>query len=237
MKYHTKSSLLIRVLKATDCALFAMLCAAGLWIPLRSEKKIFAASALLFLSVLIFLLLLDRRTRKRQIKNIREAVRNAIRIEKIMLLPDEEVQKTLIETDCVLIRRTDAGESDIVSALRQNPRMIAVPCDTDRFTSLIRTHAPHVRLIGREVLLKRFSVDCTEEEIETRMQPNKKARIRFSIRIRGNQSKFFVLGGLFLLLSFIVRCPVYYRMLSSACFILGAFAALIGRTRQKEADQ
>ena len=228
----THAPLAIRILKGIDSVVFSALLTAAVWIPFRGTAKITLACTLVFFSAALLLVWLDRTDRKRRERMRRSEAERAIRTERLLLLSDEEIRSALHMSDLIFIRRTDAGESDLLAAIKRRPACIAVPCETQSFRALLDTHAPQIRLIGLDELLCAAPVSCSEEEIDSRLHTaGKRLKWRFRPRalLHAGSFRLFALGILLLVLSLVWRYKIYYRLLSSACFtasvISGAFDA------------
>ena len=217
------------VFRVVDHIVFAAICAAAIRIPLRADDRVTLACAFVMFAVFTALIWIDRRTdRKKAACRLKETA-EAIRIEKLLLKTDAEIRAALHEPGLVFIRRTDAGESDMLEAIRAGARCILVVRNAERFRLLIATHAPQTRLMEARDQLEALGVVCTEREAQARLKAAQKPRAK-RLRLRsmggGGAIRFFALGILLLVLSLAWKHKIYYRLLSAACF---AASYLAGR--------
>ena len=212
-----------KALRFFDRLIFSVICAAALWIPLRRNDYGMLACSAVLMSVLLLLVLIDRkRAKEAEIRRI-ETVKNTIRLEKLLLTDDEIVRKALHAPDLCFIRKTDAGESDLLDAVRNGKRCILLIGETERFRPLIDLHAPETRLIDARTCIDAIGLGCTEAEAIERLaalqKPDRK-RICFHDLTHNGRLRFILLGILLLVLSLVWKHKIYYRLLSAVCFAI-----------------
>lgn len=225
-----------RVLSVLDRLVFCALCAAAVLIPLQRHRYAAVFAVLCGASVLLLLSALDKRAAKKEAGRIRAETARAIRLEKLLMLPDEAIRAALNEPSLLFLRSEHPSGAEILAALRSHPRVLAHLTDPAEIEPLIRAYSPETRLLDADALLNGLSLSCTEEEVDRRQSfASKKRRnpLRFSWHALGNRRKFLLLGTLLLVLSLVWKYKIYYRLLASLCFTMTAFSGGFGEQNRR----
>ena len=218
-----------------DRLAFAALCTAAVLVPLRRRRYALVSAMLIGAAILSVLLALDRRNAKKEAARNRRETARTIRLEKLLLKSDAEIARTISEPSFVLLRSEHPSTGEVLSALRERPRCLAVLTDAERIAPLLAAYAPNTRLLDADALLRSAPVSCTESEVDRRLaavQPKRKKPFRPSLFAITSRWKFLLLGTLLLVLSLAFRYKIYYRLLSAACFGMSAFSGLFAFQKQ-----
>lgn len=229
-------NLLRRIPAALDRLAFSALCALAVLIPLRRHDRAALIAVLTFFAALLVLVALDRRRAAFAREVLYKETERAIRLEKLLLLPEDAIRTALDEPSLILLRSENPSVGEITEALRMRPRVLCVLSNPAPLKPLIETHAPGTRLIGADALLDAARISCTQKEIEDRLSAQRAARQkrrRFPIRLYGGAWRFLLLGTLLLVLSLLWKHKIYYRLLSCLSFGMSVISGTFGFQKQR----
>lgn len=219
-----------------DKLVFSAICAAALWIPFRQNDSWMLICSAVLMSVLLLLILFDRKKAREEEMFRLETIKKTIRLEKLLLADDEKICAALHEPDLYFIRKTDAGESDLLAAVRNGNRCILFIGEADRFQPLIKLHAPDTRLIDARACMDSIGIECSDAEAIERLaalQKPRRKRIRFQDLPYNGRLRFILLGTLLFVLSYVWKYKIYYRLLAMACFVIPVISGTFGRLSKR----
>lgn len=209
--------------KAIDIVVF--MCLAVLTISLFLMGNTNRVKITVLLSFAVFLLtVFAEYTRSRILKKKRyQQVRNEILIEKVLLLSNKELGKYLHVSKFQFIRKKAPEQSEILYALHMHPTLLICMKRTENIERLVKYYEPQVRIVTVRELAESLPFTCSEDEIKQRVDnidfAHKTAnRSRNVLRVTWN--RYFLLGTLLLVLSFLFRHKIYYRFLASISLFL-----------------
>ena len=134
---------------------------------------------------------------------------------RILLLSDEDLGMKMGEKRFRLIRKAEPDMFDVLEAIRSGAESIGVFCTASRIREIVSRNAPNVRVIDRFALLRAF-----DPEFVAGKSTSLPVLLLNRIRVRG---KYFVLGIICMILSWILNFKIYYRLIAAFCLIIGIF--------------
>lgn len=144
----------------------------------------------------------------------------------ILLLSDEDLGMKMGEKRFRLIRKAEPDMFDVLEAIRSGAESIGVFCTAKRMREIVSRYAPNVRVIDRFALLRAF-----DPEYVAGKSASLPILLLNRFRARG---KYFVLGIIFIMLSWILDFKIYYRLIAAICLIIGIFTGFFGHMFERK---
>lgn len=220
-----------RIVRSLDLLFCSVVITLTVWIPFRRDHRAIALGILAFVGVLGIILLFAYRKRRNEEAEKRKAVQREIQFEKLMLVTDETMQKSLHVSDLYVLRGKTIDPNSALAAIRSSARTVACVGDMNGTERLFQAYTPETKLISLDELIERLRPSCSSEEIDAHLRPNQRKRpgIRQILKT-ATGNKYLLLGILLYALSFILKYQLYYRLIGSLCFGLSALTTVFRHT-------
>ena len=220
--------------RCTDAVLFGGMLSASVLLLVPHAKLSWMAWLALTAAFMPLLLLFDCRTEANRKRKERERIVQTIRTEKLLMMEDAQIRQAIGAGRIVCIRSLVPQKHEILQAIAQRPDVLICMGDGREAAALLRAYRKDARLINEAELLRLMQPDVSEEEIarrfeKTRGKPSVRTFLRRIMHVPVN--RYLLLGTLLLVLSFLGRYKIYYRLLSSACLLFGGIKGVLGREK------
>ena len=208
---------------AADSVVFILLSALATSVLFRKSRyhSLIAVLFALFLSLLT--VLIESRKRKRNRRMRIDKAKTEIRKEALLLLTDAEIKEITGFEDLVFIRKEQPETAEILSALSVKPKHLLCTDPNGRISFLVQRYSPETQIHAVQSLAETYLPEPSDGEAEERIRDASNAR-RSSVRNttfrRVPFGRYFLLGTLLLVLSFVTDHKIYYRLLSAICMSL-----------------
>lgn len=204
----------------TDTAVFSFILSVSIALLLHAHRKP-AILALLFLGVFILCLIFHIRIaadrKRREIDNEEDRRK----LELLLLMNDREIGKALGTDSFRMIRRAAPDEYDMLNAIRTGAKTIGIVKKTTEAETCLNRNAPDVELIdSRELIRRIFSTSIADNY-----------RTSDITAFLNRVNKYFWLGGILFLSSFIAGFKIYFRMIACICLIIAPFSGFFGNPK------
>ena len=196
-----------------DTMLFSILLFLPLYRSLFLNRRKWFAALLILCFFIIVLLLRFKYASYRRNAEIRITERKQ-KTERLLFISDETLSGLFHKDHFILIRKERPERYDVIDAMRMGTDAIGVFGSSRPFLELVRTHAPSVEIFDTNAMLKKVYGE-TGETGEGLYGIGK----RFS-----GLNKYLLIGLIFLAASFVLKTKIYFRALSSLCFILACIS-------------
>ncbi len=212
--------------RIADLLLFSILLTASVYLTIRKgSHKI----AILFLTLSVSLMIgviMDRVKCQKQRRTLTERVRKQILTEKLLIMSDSDLKAAFHVKSLKFIRKFQVDQAELISTIAAKPELLICMDACPETKQYIDHYSPSTKFLDAQKAVARLGIVCTEEEVQTRLN-NPQNNLKFKhinralFQLRPN--RFFVLGMLLLVLSFLTDHKIYYRLLSTACLIFSVF--------------
>ncbi len=207
-------------------------------------------SAIALVTFMIVLRLCRDSSLKRFIKKDKERMRDEMRMEFLISMPQKDfrslLEKTIHHDPQVqlygLQKNTPVSEDDILAVYHASCETKPLHiCATAPFSegafALIKRLPVEVKLTGAAELLDacRENMPISDMELEMRIeekleeQKKRRRRLQGRVFLDRNAKKYLLAAAALLIVSFLTDYVIYYRMLASLCVLLAATSFFINR--------
>lgn len=125
--------------------------------------------------------------------------------DRLLLKNDEAISDMLGKQRFILVRKQEPDRFDVLDAIRKGADAIGVFSKKKEHVTLLAAYAPNTELYDADELL---SVIAPESQNTT--------KVTRSVRL----NKYFLLGVIWMALSFVLKNKIYFRLISCACLII-----------------
>ena len=226
MKYRKTAVILKRIVRISDVIVFSVIVESCFIILLGNRMRHPLGIAASFLSILLSTALFEVRKSRAEAGKERERIRQELITEKILLMSDREVSDSLKDESFYFLRRQNPDRYELIHALGRKPKYLITVSKLQIPYSRLHTYSPKTTVLTALKFADLIHVSCTQTEIENRAEEKEtyrfdRSRFRQLFSVRWN--RYYVLGTLLLVMSFIVKHKIYYRTIAS----ISLFLALI----------
>ena len=209
MKNHKLRDRFVFIGAAIDSFLFSFLAVLPLLSFFGTLKRL---SAVLLVSGVFIAVLLFRMKGEQylHIKKKRERAEEEY-LERLLLMDDKTIGASLNREDFVFIRKADPDMFDILDAVRKGADAVGTIRLSKTAANLLSKYAPEISVIGLGEM-----IDAVFPDVSYRRHKYKKAFPSILMR----SGKYWLLGVVLFVLSFVLRHKIYFRILSSASMII-----------------
>ena len=195
-----------------DSLLFSVL----LFLPLHtilhlSEQPLIALFLLLGISGIILAARMKRIVAEKR-KRAEKAMRQK-EIDRLFLMSDESLSKRIGAERFMLVRRQNPDRIEILETIRKGADGIGLLTKNPALTDMIHQYAPQMPVYDAEEILHMIKPGYEHHPRE-----------RSGLRI----NKYLLLGVLFLIISFVLRYKIYYRIISCLCLFFASISGAFG---------
>lgn len=192
-----------------DTMLFSILLFLPLYRSLFLNRRKWFAALLILCFFIIVLLLRFKYASYRRNAEIRITERKQ-KTERLLFISDETLSGLFHKDHFILIRKERPERFDVIDAMRRGADAIGVFGSSRPFLELIRTYDPSVEIFDTNAMLKKVYGETGETgEVGKRLS---------------GLNKYLLIGLIFLAASFVLKTKIYFRALSSLCFILACIS-------------
>ena len=217
-----------------DLMLFAALIISSIAVLTKQFSRRRAIMILAVFGVVLLIVLLDRVSERRKSKQKRQLIRNQILLEKLYLLKNEEIAKALGTERIKIIRSEKPGKWELLQAIAGQPEYLICQKKDRRIMDSAARFAPQTKVVSQWELIEVMNIECLEEEVSQRLSDDRKEKPKHDLKrwiqsVRWN--RYLTLGILLLVLSFVTKYKIYYRVLASVCMIISTIRGLFNHQK------
>lgn len=212
--------------RTADAILFRLLIFLSIYLLVPKTDFRLLITILLTIALCVILQIIAKLRLVRFTKKELKRIRRELQRDALLLMPHEHVSK-MIGADSSFLRQTEPITiSDILPCIALGCKKIfSVSPFKEETVSFVKRNNVEVELLGTDSLEENILV--TDEQIKKYIKASQRTTNKAKLLVRFNplnvsSGKYLLLGVSILFLSFFVRMPVYYRLLSNGCIIIAS---------------